>query len=123
MIQHLLVPLPSAYKRRCKMSRGIIILPRSHSEIYIPIVLLFKIQLAIKSGTLPTPIDESYQLAIVECYLPDGEEEFEFDILDAGFFDDETVVVVYRLSDGDGQSERVFCRADFRLMQFQNKPV
>jgi hypothetical protein len=63
--------------------------------------------LSIKSGTFPTPTDPSHQLAVIECYLPDG-EEIEFDILDAGFFDDETVVIVYRLCGGNGESKRIF---------------
>lgn len=42
---------------------------------------------------------------VIECYLPDG-EEVEFDILDAGFFDDETVVIVYRLCDTNGKYKK-----------------
>lgn len=48
-------------------------------------------------------------IALLECYLPEEEEDrSNIELLDADFFDDECVVIVYRLHSRESQSNGRF---------------
>ncbi|PPQ80812.1 hypothetical protein CVT25_001937 [Psilocybe cyanescens] len=64
-------------------------------------LLLVKLRFGVEASELPSEIG----IAVLECYLPEeGEEQSNFDLLDADFFDDECVVIIYRLREGEKQA-------------------
>ncbi|KDR85006.1 hypothetical protein GALMADRAFT_233556 [Galerina marginata CBS 339.88] len=64
-------------------------------------ILLTQHRFGVEAPEPPSEIG----IALLECYLPEeGQERSNFDLLDADFFDDECVVIVYRLRQGEEQS-------------------
>ncbi|KAF8973944.1 anaphase-promoting complex, cyclosome, subunit 4-domain-containing protein [Flammula alnicola] len=61
-------------------------------------MLLTQLRFGVEAAELPSEIG----ITLLECYLPEeDEEQSNFDLLDADFFDDECVVIVYRLVQGE----------------------
>ena len=71
----------------------------------IHLVLLTQLHFGAEVSELPSEIG----IALLECYLlEEGEERSDFDLLEADFFDDECVVILYRLRQRESQCKRSF---------------
>jgi len=69
------------------------------------VVLLTQLHFGVEVSELPSEIG----IALLECYLlEEGEERSDFDLLEADFFDDEYVVILYRLRQRESQYKRSF---------------
>lgn len=66
-------------------------------------VLLCQLRFGVEASEFPSSIGG----VLLQCYLPEeGDEESNLDLLDADFFDDECVVIIYRLRGGESKSAR-----------------
>lgn len=67
------------------------------------------VRLRITNEVSELPIQA--HVALLECCLPGEEEEIlvHLDLLEVEFFDDECVVIVYRLRDQDSKSRFKIC--------------
>ena len=80
-------------------------------------MLLTQLRFGIEASELPSEIG----IALLEYYLPEeylgeGEEESQVDLLDADFFDDECVVIIYRLRKRESQSKSYPTAIKFSLI-------
>lgn len=65
------------------------------------ILLLTQLHFGVEVSELPSEIG----MVLLECYLlEEGEERSDFDLLEADFFDDECVVILYRLRQREKQT-------------------
>jgi len=69
------------------------------------VVVLTQLHFGVEVSELPSEIG----IALLECYLlEEGEERSDFDLLEADFFDDECVVILYRLRQRESQYKGSF---------------
>jgi hypothetical protein len=90
-------------------------------------VLLTQLRFGIEASELPSEIG----IALLEYYLPEeylageGQEESQVDLelLDADFFDDECVVIIYRLRKKESQCKYYHNRLRLALMLMAYRTV
>lgn len=75
------------------------------AKCFYCIVLLLRLQFGIQSHEA-SQID----VALLECNLPEEDEEvqrLDLELLDFDFFDDESVIVGYRIADGESKCNKL----------------
>lgn len=85
-------------------------------------MLIAKLRFRVGMPEAPSEIG----IALLECYLPEEEDEAarsNLALLDADFFDDECVVIVYRLQERESESNRRFFTPGLILINKRNKPL
>ncbi|KAJ3508934.1 hypothetical protein NLJ89_g5481 [Agrocybe chaxingu] len=93
-----------------------------HLVVHMPSVanntmLLTQLRFSVEESGLPSQIG----VALLECYLPEeGQEDSSLDLLDADFFDDECVVIVYRPR--RGQKQISLAMVNYSAAGYQNLP-
>lgn len=70
-------------------------------------ILLIRLGLSLEAIDLPPRIG----VAILKCVLPEEGEGCTVGLLDADFFDDESVIIVYRLREGESMCKQCFSRS------------
>ncbi|KAH9486913.1 hypothetical protein JR316_0000979 [Psilocybe cubensis] len=94
-------PLGFPFRERSVLSENSELIQHLISHFPYPdsnALLLVELRFEVEAPELPSEIG----VALLECYLTEeGEEQSNFDLLDADFFDDECVVIIYRLREGE----------------------
>ncbi|KAF8203639.1 anaphase-promoting complex, cyclosome, subunit 4-domain-containing protein [Pholiota molesta] len=86
LLQHLIAQLPSNDNNSTSRGKKLV---------------LVQLRCDVEAAGVPSDIG----IALLECYLPEEEEErSNIELLDADFFDDECVVIVYRLHSREKQA-------------------